>query len=713
MLDPRLLKEPWRLAAVGVAALTTLILATSQTLTPYDALREQTFDVMLNRLMPSPPQGTVIVVDIDRASLERSGPWPWGREQIAALVERIAAATPAAIGIDILIDGPDERSPAALARRLAELTGAESARALASAGLLDGDARLAAVLSRAPVVLGLVLDPDTPTQQPTGVPVLMQGGSDLSGIWQAGGVAGPPRELADVASGLGIIALAGDSDGAIRRVPLLAAAGSQLRPGLALETVRVGAKASAYVLARGNQLRFAQKLLPVGSDAALRLIPLDAAAPAHRTISAIDFDRPDLPAGLRERISGRIVLIGSSAPELAGLRLASRGALVPSVQLQATAVEQILATIHPRRPPSIDAIEVAMTLLAALAGLAAGLLWSPRRAILTLGAAALAWIAITGILLRKAQFLIDPLAVPVAGLAAVMLTAILVAAATRRREAALRQRFEQHLAPELVSRLVENPELLKLAGETREVTILFTDVEGFTAMTERSDPPTLIRVLDRYIDEISAIVVAHGGMVEKIVGDGFHALFNAPLDLPLHADKAVACARAIRAFSEDFAAESEPQSLGFGRTRIGIETGPVIVGDVGGGTRLDYTAYGNAMNTAARLEAANKDLGSAICIGPSTAGALTDASDLRPLGNLAVRGRTVPMAIHDIWPADMPQNERELWRDAVQQALSRPQEAIAKLQGIAKAHPKDPVIAGVIARIGDQAVVAADEHTSQ
>jgi len=210
--------------------------------------------------------------------------------------------------------------------------------------------------------------------------------------------------------------------------------------------------------------------------------------------------------------------------------------------------------------------------------------------------------------------------------------------ATRRREAFVRSRFEQHLAPAVVRRILERPGMLKLSGERREVTALFTDVEGFTAMTHHVDPAILVNALDNYFEGMATIIITHGGMIDKIVGDAVHALFNAPNDLKDHPQKAVECAIALCSWSEAFRHRPEVAMIGFGRTRIGIETGPAIVGDVGIRAKLDYTAHGDAVNLAARLEAANKKLGSSICIGP-VAASRCDQSLLRPLGKIIVRGR--------------------------------------------------------------------------
>jgi adenylate cyclase len=260
--------------------------------------------------------------------------------------------------------------------------------------------------------------------------------------------------------------------------------------------------------------------------------------------------------------------------------------------------------------------------------------------------------AAAALLYHTSYGLLDPLAVPAMLVATFASAALAASAATRRQAAALRRRFEQHLAPAVVQRLVDEPALLKLAGERREVTCLFTDIEGFTAMTERAEPEALVALLDHYLGRVGEIVVAHGGMVDKFVGDAVHAIFNAPLDLADHPHRALDCARAILAATEEMRKTPEARHLGLGRTRIGLETGPAIVGDVGGGGKLDYTAHGNVINAAARLEAANKDFGSSIAIGPELATRIGEG-ELRPLGTVILRGRSLPQAIFTV-PSEDP-----------------------------------------------------------
>jgi adenylate cyclase len=153
-----------------------------------------------------------------------------------------------------------------------------------------------------------------------------------------------------------------------------------------------------------------------------------------------------------------------------------------------------------------------------------------------------------------------------------------------------------------------------------------------------------VSLLDAYFDAATTVVIEHGGMVGKFVGDAVQAIFNAPVALEDHPRRALDCALSLLAASEDIRASPLGRRLGLGRTRIGLETGLAIVGDVGGSRKLDYTAYGNAMNTAARLEAANKELGSSICVGPGAAARL-DVASLREIGMLTLRGQSQPVRV--------------------------------------------------------------------
>ena len=337
------------------------------------------------------------------------------------------------------------------------------------------------------------------------------------------------------------------------------------------------------------------------------------------------------------------MFIGASAAEAGGLRATSDDPLTASVAIEARAARQILDNFAPigDRPSAR---------LGAGGGARRG---ADRAGDLRAGAARLhrrddrARRAVRrrdlgrrpprGCLIRSRSS-----APALAGFAA---AAAVMGASARRRAKALRARFERHLAPQVIQRIIANEDQPKLSGERREITALFTDIEGFTGMVGRAQPEALVAALDAYFEGVVRVGLAHGGMIDKFVGDAVHVFFNMPFDLADHATQALDCAIEIVSWTEAYRREPGPAALGFGRTRVGLESGPALVGDVGGGAKLDYTAHGETVNAAARLEQANKVTGSAICVGPGAAARIAPrpAAPGRRCSSCAVsRARSAP-----------------------------------------------------------------------
>jgi len=599
-----------------------------------DSFREGAFDVLLPWLVNPRPDPALIVVDIDRDTLARYGSWPWPRTLLGELVGAVSRAGPAAVGLDVLLDRTDTGLPGSTPERPPD---GSAGAGTAGEEAPSGDAAIAAAASLVPTVFGFVLnDAETGNTLPS-TPLLFRGRPQLPDIWTAASVIGPSPTIAAAAKGFGALVLSPDPDGRIRRVPLLVDAGGLLRPGFAAELLRVHFGTSGILIeAAPPTMRIGVLAVPLDPDAQLRIVPTGVAFWQRRTISAaaVMKDR-----ATRVLLAGQIVLIGSSAPEVGGLRVSATSAATPSVQIQADAIEMLLRSPLPTTPAYVRPTEAVATLGLAIFAAALTFWLRPLNAALMTLAACLAWAAGSAVLFWTQGLLFDPAGPVAIAMASFGVFSLAAYADNEQRGRALRQRFEQHLAPAVVRQMAENPDVTRLEGESREITALFTDIEGFTAMTERSEPRKLIALLDDYLDAVCQVVQAHGGMVDKVVGDAVHAIFNAPLDVPEHPRHAFECALAILAVSEDVRLRPLARELGLGRTRIGLETGPVIVGNVGGGRKLDYTAHGTAMNTAARLEAANKTLGSSICIGPNAAARL-DPKCIRSLGAIALRGRS-------------------------------------------------------------------------
>ena len=621
---------------------------------PFVKLRHAAFDA-LQHAAPRPdadrvaPGTGVVVVDIDEASLARLGQWPWPRTDVAALIRRLQDAGAAAIGLDLLFAEPDRSSPAALAPGWARNAGLS---VTGPGGTLpDYDAELARTMARGRVVTGYALLPVANGRAP----------EVANGVSMLG--AGAPPDLDDyrgavpnlkafdlAAAGQGSFSIADVSeDQTVRRLPLFSELDGAILPSLAVEAVRVAQGDDAEVGLReergggwlggttGYTARIGDRTVPIDPHGGM-WIHFGARDPA-RTLPAYRVLDEDA-ATLRAAVSGRIVLVGTSALGLSDLRSTPLAAFQPGVAIHAAGVEQILAGDVLTRPfwaaGAERRVAALFGLAVAMALVCGGATWGA--AVLVLGSLAAAGGAL--LLFGRGALLFDASPVVIAGALCFVAALAVRYLATERRAGALRAAFGTYLSPELVDRLARHPDTLRLGGEDREMTFLFTDLEGFTAFAEAAEPALLVATLNRYLDGVCALVLDHGGTIDKIVGDAVHVMFNAPLDQPDHAERAVRCALAIDAFAQDFA-RGAGRDRPFGTTRIGINTGRAVVGNFGGSRRFDYTAHGDAINTAARLEAANKRLGTRICAARATVDAVGPAAALtfRPIGALELKGK--------------------------------------------------------------------------
>jgi adenylate cyclase len=313
------------------------------------------------------------------------------------------------------------------------------------------------------------------------------------------------------------------------------------------------------------------------------------------------------------------------------------------VYLHAIAVNNILRSdgLEVLAPRMRALFALPLALVAALATIFLGL----SSAILIGAMSAAAW-TISAVVLFD-QSLILPLLLPLAaGFLSLVLVLGLRFVFIDKDARFLRKAFSAYVAPALVDQLVKNPEKLKLGGERREMTFLFTDLAGFTSLIEQQDPEEAVHLLNAYLDQMVQIAKRHGGTIDKVVGDALHVIFSAPIDQTDHAKRAVDCALEMDVFASAFANEKQASGIPFGHTRIGVNSGMAIIGNFGGNEFFDYTAHGDAINTAARLESVNKQFGTRLAVSADTVRHCPDFEG-RPIGYLILKGKTKPTEVFE------------------------------------------------------------------
>lgn len=679
-------RAPLLASIVVLLAMTALSLQEPRFLA---AIRDDLFDAY-QRLRPRPQRDArVRIIDIDEESLQRIGQWPWPRSRLADLVHELQEMQATAVVLDILLAEPDRTS----LRRHAQTPEAPAADSGGRDPPEDHDARLAEVIAGGRVVTGFALVKVSSGSAPAAkAQFSFQGGSQPAVLPGASGAIATLPMLEEGAAGNGALSISLALGGVIRQLPLLVKIGDRVYPSLAAEALRVAQGAGTYDVrlspANGSvlEVRIGAFRIPTDVDAELWLY--SSKPDPGRYLPAWQVLDGTIP---REEIAGSVVLIGSTARGLQDVHQTPLGDDVPGVEFHAQALDQIIFEDYLRRPIWAKGAELVLLLgLGAIVLVLGGRLGPPAAAVVAgLGvvtAFAVSWAAFSG-----ERLLLDPLFAAAAVIATYFVFSLLRHMQTERKQRWIRKAFASYISPKLVGQLIEDPGQLRLGGERREISVVITDLADFTPLVERYPPAAVVPALNDYLDGLIRIAFEYDGTVDKIVGDALHVLFGAPIDDPAHAERAIACARAFDAFACAFADGQRRAGLPFGGTRIGVNAGAAIVGNFGGALRFDYTAHGDVINTAARLESANKLLGTRVCVSDAAVRRCVGFVG-RPAATVLLKGKSEPVRVFEPLPEEAAGSARlQAWLAAYLLLEERDSGAEAALAAIVEAHPDDPL----------------------
>jgi adenylate cyclase len=615
-------RRGWLALLFGLAVIAGLTLFRAADPYALVVARETTFDTFQQwRPREAPAELPIRIIDIDEASLAELGQWPWPRSSMATMARRLAELGAAAVAFDLLFSEPDRLSPVAV-------TGSGA----------DYDADFAEALAAGPTILSLAQSGrGARTELVPKSGLAMTGADPLAMLPELGGAAQPLPILADAAPGLGVASLDRDGAGVARRLPLLWRNGNAVLPTLSAETLRVALGVSTLVVIGDSagagtveQLRIGDFSVPTGPSGDMWLYYRHL--PPETYVSARDLLSADYTA-LAPLVAGQIVLVGASASGLLDIRASALGVAVPGVSIHVQALEQMLTSTFLQRADWVGGLEIAIFALAGLLIVLAVIFTGPVVGLvvsLVIGAllVATSWWAFS-----VPRLLIDPSFALLGALflyAAMAFFRFAITDADRRR---IRRAFAHYVEPSLLTRIETDASLLRLGGDVRDLTVMFSDVRNFSALAEKTEPSALVAILNRLFAALGAAIVSQQGTIDKFMGDAVMAFWNAPVDVERHAERACRAALAMReALDRLNTSERDPIAIG-----IGIATGPALVGNMGFEQRFDYSCIGDTVNVASRIEGMCRIVGHDILATASTAGAVPDLAWL-PAGAVELKG---------------------------------------------------------------------------
>ncbi|CAB5125175.1 Adenylate cyclase (EC [Olavius algarvensis associated proteobacterium Delta 3] len=636
----------------AAAASVSLILWGSGILDPWE---RQTWDWRA-RMLAAPRQATddIVLILLDQNSLdwavEENGlTWPWPREVYGAIIDFCRMAGAQAIAFDVLFTEPS------------------------GYGTADDKALAASMATFGRVAAPVFLGKSTGSQQrwPESVPlppisaagIGKQSPLNRKDILRFPRATFPIPEISSKSTVLGSVSTEPDSDGIYRRVPMFSSFDGQILPTLGL---------TPFLALHGN---LTVHFDPHGAVLDQHKIPLDDGGRAllryrgpsgtHKNFSAAAIIQSYLrlrdgetPGVRPDDLKGKFVFFGFSAPGLFDLRPTPVDGIYPGVEIHATVLDNFLSGDFLRHAPA--GVTTTMVVGMAMAAALTATIFSSALGGMVVSAGFLILPAVLSLAAYSMGFWL-PLMVQVAGVALALAISLIVNYSTEgRQKRFIKNAFRQYLSPIVIDELIRYPERLKLGGERRTLSIFFSDLQGFTSISERLSPEVLTTLLNAYLSAMTEIIHQEKGTVDKYEGDAIVAFWNAPLEVPDHAacivQASLRCQSRLAELRPVFFEQIEAEL----HMRIGINTGPAVVGNMGSRTRFDYTMLGDAVNLAARLEGANKQFGTYTMISESTRQMMGDEFPVRELARVAVVGKKEPVVVYEPMFPDEYENRRRV-----------------------------------------------------
>lgn len=622
-------------------------------------------DAMFRWRGGTPTTGEVVIVDIDEKSLLQLGQWPWPRDTVARLVDQLRAGGVKVIGFDVVFAEEDRTSPSRflddLASQFPKAVVTKELERVRGAEALDHDQVLGSAVASLPSVLGYVfLLNDDGFKDPAAVPFpSMNIRTSPEGI--------PFDQLSLIPAYRAIINVPGvaratsegffnffpDESGMVSKVPLFLTLDGIPYPSLALEMLRIGIQEEAATI-QVSRLQKGERQGVLGVSVGSHFIATDdygqmtinhrGGIGAFPYVSAVDI----IEGRSLEKLRGKYVLLGTTAAGLLDLRSTPFSNVFPGVEIHATIIDNILSG----DPLTHDPItERGITLVLIIVG---GLLLSALLAYGTplagaVGALLMVVLSLAG---NYEFFFLNNQVVGLTYPLLVLLAVFMVVNTCNyffegREKRFIDKAFGRYVSPQVVQQLKKNPGQLSLSGEEKELTVMFSDIRGFTTISEQLTATQLGRFMNRYLTAMSAIILTYKGTVDKFIGDAIMAIWGAPLDDAEHPLNAVRTALAMQVQFRELVPQWEQEGFPPFAIGIGINSGPVSVGNFGSDERFDYTVIGDNVNLASRLEGLTKEYGVMVIISEQTLAGLEGKVYCRLLDRVRVKGKLKPVKIYE------------------------------------------------------------------